>query len=271
MTNYVGDDKVPSEHINPMGALMARISKKQIKAAYRYGKLVFDGSIPQKDAVAELDSEWGMRSGSAQIFISNYKQMRIGKIYKRTQSPKATKIFFTNFQADYGDAGLQNAVKASRLHADYYETKVKGGKNRIRELCDEFEALIKTNSRNTLDDFQEKFKDEVSKSLLDTSPARKKRLAGYDGKVTERDVIQRVFVRNPDVVAETLIRSNGICEFCEQPAPFDRRKDGSPYLEVHHKVPLAEGGMDKLENTFALCPNCHREAHYGQDSQKYRC
>jgi len=35
-------------------------------------------------------------------------------------------------------------------------------------------------------------------------------------------------------------------------------------LEVHHKVPLAEGGDDTVENAIALCPNCHRHAHYGK-------
>jgi 5-methylcytosine-specific restriction protein A len=34
-------------------------------------------------------------------------------------------------------------------------------------------------------------------------------------------------------------------------------------LEVHHKKQLSEGGEDTVENAIALCPNCHREAHYG--------
>ncbi|HDR7378766.1 TPA: HNH endonuclease [Bacillus toyonensis] len=40
-------------------------------------------------------------------------------------------------------------------------------------------------------------------------------------------------------------------------------KDGTPYLEVHHVVPLATGGEDSVENAVALCQNCHRKAHYG--------
>jgi 5-methylcytosine-specific restriction endonuclease McrA len=42
------------------------------------------------------------------------------------------------------------------------------------------------------------------------------------------------------------------------------RQDGRPYLEVHHVVPLSEGGDDTLENAAALCPSCHRELHYGK-------
>jgi 5-methylcytosine-specific restriction protein A len=71
------------------------------------------------------------------------------------------------------------------------------------------------------------------------------------------------FDRNSDVIAEVLLRANGICECCKKPAPFIRAKDGTPYLEVHHKIPLAKGGEDTIENAEALCPNCHREKHFG--------
>lgn len=69
--------------------------------------------------------------------------------------------------------------------------------------------------------------------------------------------------RNADVIVAALNRANGICEKCRQVAPFVRRSDGTPYLEVHHRTPLAEGGEDTVENALALCPNCHREAHCG--------
>ena len=61
-----------------------------------------------------------------------------------------------------------------------------------------------------------------------------------------------------------LERANGICQRCRNNAPFLRDSDGLPYLEVHHKTPLAEGGLDMVENAIALCPNCHRHAHLGK-------
>ena len=45
-------------------------------------------------------------------------------------------------------------------------------------------------------------------------------------------------------------------------APF-KRKDGSDYLEVHHKIFLYNYGEGSVDNAEALCPNCHREKHYG--------
>ncbi|UFN48891.1 HNH endonuclease [Roseomonas sp. OT10] len=76
-------------------------------------------------------------------------------------------------------------------------------------------------------------------------------------------VLVTAFDRDPDVIAEALYRAQGICEGCGRQAPFRRATNGSPYLEVHHIKPLAEGGLDHLDNVEALCPNCHRDVHYG--------
>ena len=82
-----------------------------------------------------------------------------------------------------------------------------------------------------------------------------------------RTVTTTVFVRNPDVVAEVLFRAKGICQKCKKPAPFKRLTNGRPYLEVHHRIRLADHGEDTVENAEALCPNCHRAKHFGkQDS-----
>jgi 5-methylcytosine-specific restriction protein A len=70
------------------------------------------------------------------------------------------------------------------------------------------------------------------------------------------------FIRNPNVITKVLNRANGICECCNNQAPFKKR-NGDWYLEVHHKIQLAHGGDDTDENAEALCPNYHREKHFG--------
>ena len=72
-----------------------------------------------------------------------------------------------------------------------------------------------------------------------------------------------VYSRSQAVVAAVLLRANGVCERCKIPAPFNRKSTGDPYLEVHHTVQLSKGGPDTFENAEGLCPNCHREAHFG--------
>ncbi|MBU3729424.1 MAG: hypothetical protein FGM37_09300 [Phycisphaerales bacterium] len=73
------------------------------------------------------------------------------------------------------------------------------------------------------------------------------------------------FYRDPHVAACVLAYARGRCEACLREAIFNR-PNGTPYLEVHHVTPLANGGPDTVENTVALCPNCHRRAHHSIDA-----
>ena len=73
--------------------------------------------------------------------------------------------------------------------------------------------------------------------------------------------------RDPLVKAWVLTQAKGTCECCNEPAPF-KGADGLPYLEVHHVRKLAERGPDLVSNAVAICPNCHRELHYGENAQQ---
>lgn len=75
-----------------------------------------------------------------------------------------------------------------------------------------------------------------------------------------RSVESKTYIRDPFVSEYAKNRAKGICQLCGKPAPFND-KNGKPYLECHHIVWLSEGGADSIENTVALCPNCHRKMH----------
>lgn len=77
------------------------------------------------------------------------------------------------------------------------------------------------------------------------------------------------FVRDPAVKRWVLDNANGCCEGCSTSAPF-MSDSGFPYLEVHHIVPLASGGSDRIRNALALCPNCHRRCHYSVDRDMFK-
>ena len=68
--------------------------------------------------------------------------------------------------------------------------------------------------------------------------------------------------RDPKVKAWVLKNSGNSCEVCKKDAPFFSN-DGTPFLEVHHLRRLADGGTDTITNVVAVCPNCHRELHFG--------
>lgn len=107
------------------------------------------------------------------------------------------------------------------------------------------------------------FAEQTQAARLSPREQRLARLAVAPKKPTEILLLSSVFKRNPDVVAEVLDRAAGKCEACHQAAPFTRQSDDTPYLEVHHKIPLTKGGDDTVENAIGICPNCHRKAHYG--------
>jgi HNH endonuclease len=106
------------------------------------------------------------------------------------------------------------------------------------------------------------FDEAVAKAKKLTRKQRIEKLKQFPKFPVKVEVTTSSYVRNPFVVAEVLLKSRGICKKCGENAPF-KRKDGTPYLEVHHKTQLARGGEDTVANAIALCPNCHREKHYG--------
>jgi predicted HNH restriction endonuclease len=114
-----------------------------------------------------------------------------------------------------------------------------------------------------LAEYHHEFNEQVRAAMKDTADARRERLRNAPQYPSYKSINTRISVRNPDVVAEVLNRAKGRCEWCHKSAPFVRAKGGMPYLEVHHRIKLAEGGPDTVDNAIATCPNCHRMLHYG--------
>lgn len=71
------------------------------------------------------------------------------------------------------------------------------------------------------------------------------------------------YVRDAKVRNAVVKRAKGRCEYCGNPG-FELT-DGKRFVETHHIIHLANQGPDTLDNVIALCPNHHREAHYGRD------
>lgn len=73
-------------------------------------------------------------------------------------------------------------------------------------------------------------------------------------------------VRDDRVRKRVLKRAQGRCEHCGE-LGF-KRLNGSYFVEAHHIISLAEQGPDTLDNVIALCPNHHREAHFGEGREQ---
>jgi 5-methylcytosine-specific restriction protein A len=237
------------------------ITSRQIKAAYKFATQVFESKLTANLAVKKLHDEFALNTNSARDFIGQLRHMLQGEVFKRTMSASAMQYFLRRILEDRGMLATEQALISVWKHIEYYEDLGKGKLDRMRYIVEEFQAGL--HEPLDVSVLQASFVSKVQRSLRDETTERRKRLNAA-AKIPKLLVATtRIFVRNPDVVAEVLHRAHGKCEHCKRPAPFLRRSNKSPYLEVHHRIQLAAGGQDSIENAIALCPNCHRMLHYG--------
>lgn len=233
----------------------------KIEHAFALAKKVFSGEMTQQGAANQLNKAHNINVNSAKIMIAVYARMVRGLEFKRALSAPDMNYYLATLLAEGGPKALINPVKALWSHIEYYEAKNSVNLNTLRELYATYSAI--SEGIRTSESVQEDFQKAVEKATK-TPKAERERLLKSFGKVPRtRPVVSLVFERNPYVVVEVLGRANGYCERCKSLAPFKKRKDNTPYLEVHHRVRLADGGEDTVENAIALCPNCHRQLHFG--------
>ena len=104
-----------------------------------------------------------------------------------------------------------------------------------------------------------KKKEKKAKRLSDAEIEEKAK-ESQSTKTSVRTTTSQTYERNAYITEYAKRRANGICQLCITPAPFKNRL-GEPYLETHHIEWLSKGGADIIENTVALCPNCHKKMH----------
>lgn len=162
-------------------------------------------------------------------------------------------------------------IKSAILTNQLTTMKEAHSRGAIEYLSSELEneisnPIYEITNLQSISHFNTETEKKIKKARKISRQKRLEILSKSNIKPTKTIVCQTVFNRNPYVVAEVLERANGICEKCKNSAPFIKDIDCKPYLEVHHIIPLAQGGDDTVENAIALCPNCHRHTHYGKQT-----
>lgn len=238
---------------------LATIGQKEYQAAYVAAKAVFRDEISEQQAADQLSADVGMALGSAYDYVRVLGLMLEGKRYTRTINDAATRFYLDRILADFGSESLRSALQALNLHIEYYEKAASTKRPALRAIASDFSLKVLGYGTDFADDFER----EVAAALQLPPKVLAQSLPAIGSKPTKRLISSSVFERNPIVVAAALQRANGSCERCSRKAPFLSKKTGQPFLEVHHVVTLARGGNDTLQNALAICPNCHRELHYG--------
>lgn len=243
------------------------ITRTGIRLCYELAHRMRAEDLGIAAAKRQITAETGMSGQSAQDYLYNTLHLLEGRSYTRTMNPEGTAAILDWIAQDHGPDASQRAVVTVLQHIEYYASLEKGGpQHEVRRVALDRLATETVTAKTVR---ARHLQSRVRTSLKGSRAARLKRLANADPRPKPVAEIVPGFIRNPDVIAEVLHRAAANCESCGKPAPFTT-KASRPYLEVHHRTPLAEGGDDTVENAIALCPNCHREAHYGEHWQKFR-
>jgi len=247
---------------------MPQIAQSAIRDCYDAAILVRRGLVLPTEAVRQASLAAGMNTASASDYVYNVRRLLEGRSYTRTMNPEATGLILHWISADFGAEVARTAAEKVLDHVEYYSGLPRGGPQKaVREVAEKF---LQGLGLASLESLRAQEATDLAVAVSRSAAEREMRLANADPKPRTMTVTTKVFLRNADVRAAVLVRANGSCEACAKPAPFLKRADGTPYLEVHHRIPLALEGADTVENAIALCPNCHREAHHGLDQEKFR-
>lgn len=110
--------------------------------------------------------------------------------------------------------------------------------------------------------------DEKSLAVARLEELRRVAVLSSKAKVPGKNSQALTRSRSTAIKRYVLARAAGVCEGCRQSAPFVR-SGGSHYLEPHHTTRLSDDGPDHPAKVIALCPNCHRKAHYADDRKAF--
>lgn len=88
------------------------------------------------------------------------------------------------------------------------------------------------------------------------------------GPVSHLPGNRTVYRRSPAVSQNALNQSGYLCEVDPTHKSFLRRNGITLYTEPHHLIPMAFTdyfgvSLDREQNIFSLCSNCHNQIHYG--------
>lgn len=196
---------------------------------------------------------------SVEAYVDMQRKQREGEPFTKKRCYQGLSARFGRTEKAF-EYRMQNISYVLTLLGRDWLPGVKPAKNVGARVAAEIEQLlaeVEGRSSNPVAEFEVHSRELRQKPLA--KPAGAQAPTAISAKVTQ-------YRRSAEVKAWVLREARGTCEACKQGAPFNG-SDGQPYLEVHHVRQLADGGSDTTENAVALCPNCHREMHYGERSK----
>lgn len=233
----------------------------------------FKGGVEKAASNPKYCYEWSYEDHSKQIIVLNlwYENLSVqdGEIVQKLNLRDTAKNAESSPQSRRATKMDFSLQKAARLNWPVRVIICDGGRrdsnttksSADRRLLDDEKWYVKsyTDSGDCVlvrGEPTELFIDQFS---IESVPA---------GEANKKESITSVYDRSSQVRNYILKRSGGFCEWCGQEG--FKTLSGSVYLETHHIQPLSENGSDTVDNVVALCPNHHREAHFGESAVQFR-
>lgn len=197
---------------------------------------------------------------SVEAYIDMLRKLRAGKeiTKKRYYEDLASRVARTDKAFEYR---MQNISYVMTLIGRDWLPGLKPGKNvgaRIASEIEELIGLVEGRAIAGVAGFEVEVRDKIKQVNLP-------RLKGTNRPISVAISVTQ-FQRDASVKAWVLQQAKGNCECCSRSAPF-HMADGTPCLELHHVRQLADNGTDTISNAVALCPNCRRKIHYGDNAR----
>lgn len=95
------------------------------------------------------------------------------------------------------------------------------------------------------------------------------------GAVSRRVGHKNIYRRDPVVSVRALNKAGNLCEIDAAHPSFLRKNSSHLYTEPHHLIPMFMTdffgvSLDREQNIFSLCSNCHNQIHYGTEEDVRR-
>lgn len=197
--------------------------------------------------------------------VENDRNVTLTGNLRKTSKSDSTKSVWRN-RADKFDIVVRNAYRRRQL----VRLIVNDGKEREGNSKTTEASVVKYRLLDPTPWSVTSYDDTSGQFILTRGVPPPKTIDQFDLQQAEqsptekRTVTGEVFARSPEVRRIALERANRKCEYCG--VDGFQTASGLIFLETHHIVPLSNGGADTIYNVAAICPNHHREAHYGQNA-----
>ena len=204
--------------------------------------------------------------------LATLRKMNGASTFRNANGVSMKMLNFRRVDPEYTGVGLPSG---SKLEGEIWRELANAPEELaklISSILDEIEASTNVSGSGEAPDTGAALSDqdtaEEPQGDLDRLAALERRFLEATPEVKTR--ISRGIERGP--IGREVKRLNGFrCQICKalgsEPLGF-RKKDGEPYIEAHHVMPVSRKEIGSLSaaNIVTLCANHHRELHYGDAS-----